>query len=357
MALAELSRTGTEPWRRLAEAAGGACAVFGASDAELRATGLGDGGISRLRTFDGWRRLGERRVRCNRDGIALTPFDANGYPRALREIHDPPLLLYSMGVEPARVAPAVAIVGSRKATRYGRAVAIALGRALARAGVWVLSGMARGIDGAAHRGALEEGASAAVMAGGLDRIYPRENRDLFRIMAERGCVLSEHPPGMPPLAHNFPVRNRIITGLAAATVVVEAGLRSGSLVSARLALDQGREVFAVPGNIDVETARGTNALIRDGCALLDDPADVLAMLALPVPQAAAQAGDHCRPAAGVTGDAAVVLGALETVPVHVDRIIEETRLQGARVLEVLTALELDGLAEHLEGGMYALSRT
>jgi DNA processing protein len=362
LALAEVGKRGTAPWYSLAKAMGGAARVFAATDAELAAAGVGTAAIRALRRHDEPERLGRIRAACAARSVTITTIAGTGYPTLLAEIPDPPLVLYHRGAPPVEIAPAIAVVGSRRATRYGLRVAFELARELAAAGLVITSGLAIGIDGAAHEGAVAAGRSAAVLAGGLDRLYPRSHRRLYERLLERGTILSEHPPGTPPLPHHFPVRNRIVTGLASATVIVEAAERSGSLISARLALDQGRELLAVPGNIDSETSRGSNALLREGCAPLLEVADVLHALGIEtassgedVPATRQPMEKLLRDKGFDDPDSHAVAAALERVPSHVDQIIETCRLDGARVLELLTAFELEGLAQRLPGGMFVLA--
>ena len=360
MALAEIGRGGTQGWLRAAAGAGSARALFGAGCRQLRELGLSKRAAEHVVRFDDWERLQRHGERCRALGLALaTPAD-EAYPRGLGSIHDPPLLLYYRGRPPASFEPAVAIVGSRRATAYGRRVAKGYARRLAGRGVTVVSGLAVGIDAAAHTGALEAGATVAVVASGLDRVYPRQHRGLLERIAKEFCVLGEYAPGVPPLAHHFPVRNRIITGMTSATIVVEASERSGSLVSARSALDQGRDVYAVPGNVDSPVSKGTNALIRDGAVPLAGYEDLDFAFGLSRTHrdgARGRAGPACRKDAetqpAARGDAGLVLRTLESSPKHVDAIVEETRLDGARVLELLTGLELEGLAERTSSGGYA----
>ena len=196
--------------------------------------------------------------------IRVLPVTSLAYPMSLRVISDPPAVLFLRGQLPDWQKPAVAIVGARAATRYGLDIANELARNLSAAGIVVVSGLARGIDAAAHRGALEAGSTWAVLGCGPDRVYPREHRELARNIVAAGTVLTELPLGRPPAAPHFPLRNRIISGLVKAVVVVEARLRSGSLITARHALTQGREVMVVPGAINSPTSAGTNALLRDG---------------------------------------------------------------------------------------------
>jgi len=199
-----------------------------------------------------------------------------GYPPLLQEIPDPPVVLWLRGQTPALSSPAVAVVGSRAASPGGRLVAARLARDLSRAGLTVVSGLARGIDGAAHQAALEAGGQTlAVLGCGADVVYPREHRELARRIAASGAVVSELLPGSPPLAFHFPLRNRVISGLSRAVVVVEAGERSGSLITARAALEQGRDVLAVPGGIMSGRHRGSHSLIKDGARLVETVDDVL----------------------------------------------------------------------------------
>ncbi len=197
------------------------------------------------------------------------------YPALLRTIVDPPLLLWVWGDPALLEGPAVALIGSRLASAAGREVAFQLAADLAAAGVVVASGFARGIDAAAHRGALTTGRSLAVLGCGLDQPYPSDHGPLGRELAASGALISEFPPGAPPLAHHFPLRNRTLSGLCRAVVVVQAAKRSGSLITARLALEQGREVMAVPGDVRTGTNAGGHALIRDGARLVERASDIL----------------------------------------------------------------------------------
>ena len=241
-----------------------------------------------------------------RDWVAL---DDARYPQALLQTADPPLLLYTIGRCELLNMPSVAIVGSRNPTPQGADNARAFAEHLGRAGLTIVSGMALGIDGAAHGGALAGGAGTiAVVGTGLDRVYPRAHRDLAHQIAERGLIVSEFELGTESLAANFPQRNRIIAGLSLGTLVVEAALESGSLITARQALDAGRDVFAIPGSIHSPQSRGCHALIKQGAKLVDDVRDVLDELRWSAPveppraMVAGAAGRHCH---GVTGSAPV----------------------------------------------------
>jgi len=271
-------------------------------------------------------------------------------------------VLFWRGRSPATCVPAVAIVGSRRCTAYGERTAERLAAELAASGVFVASGLARGVDAAAHRGALSEGAgrTVAVLAGGLDHIYPGEHRGLAeRIVAEGGCLLSEQAVGIRPQPWLFPYRNRIVTGLSAATVIVEAGHRSGSLISARLAGEQGREVFAVPGPIDSPASAGANSLLGQGAAPLCSTVDLRA-----VPSLAGVVEDkqsirlkkQKKIEESLGQDEAQVLAALRAGSTTADEVAAATRLDGTRVLTLLTALELEGLVRReAHGGLRAAS--
>ena len=214
---------------------------------------------------------------CARDGQFIVTMDDAAYPARLRDMYDPPVLLYGKGSMPLfDEEAAIAVVGTRKCTPYGTGAASQLGYELARQGGLVVSGLAKGIDGAAHQGALRAGGfTAAVLGGGVDVIYPPENRRLYEDIAATGVLLSEYPPGTEPKGSHFPVRNRIISGLSLGVLVVEAPEKSGALITARLAAEQGRDVFAVPGNIDQPSFVGSNRLLRDGAIMVSSGWDVL----------------------------------------------------------------------------------
>ncbi|HUH16047.1 MAG TPA: DNA-processing protein DprA [Gaiellaceae bacterium] len=287
-----------------------------------------------LRAFDerAYReRLAARSVRF------LARSDAE-FPPLLRAIHDPPVGLFLRGAGSAELLrrPAVGIVGARACSPYGAQVARSLGRELAGAGLVVVSGLARGVDGEAHRGALEaDGLTVAVLGCGVDRDYPASNRELARRICERGLVVSEYAPGVEPAPWRFPARNRIIAGLAAATVVVEARERSGALITADLALEEGREVFAVPGEITSALSAGTNALLRQGATALTSPDDVLDALGL-----------ERRAAIAPPAEAAAFLALL---PASADELARATGKEAGELAAELCELELAGLVREQEG--------
>ena len=265
------------------------------------------------------------------------------FPGLLRSIHDPPPGLFLRGSADAELLgrPAVAVVGARSCSGYGATVARALGRDLAAAGLVVVSGLARGIDGEAHRGALEaDGVTVGVLGCGIDRDYPAVHGELAQRIAETGLVVSEYAPGVDPAPWRFPARNRLIAGLAAATVVVEARERSGALITADLALEEGREVFTVPGEITSSLSAGTNALLKLGATPLTCAEDVLATLGVEPAPARASA---------VSGDAAVLLALVREAPSGADELVRRSGLAADAVAAALVRLELEGLVVVADG--------
>lgn len=270
------------------------------------------------------------------------------YPAALLEIADPPLILYTQG-DPAWLDPprSVAVVGSRQATPQGLAHARAFSSALSQAGVTVVSGLALGIDAAAHDGALDHaGGTVAVVATGLDQVYPRRHTDLAQRIAAKGVVVSEQPIGAAPLREHFPKRNRIIAGLTRGTLVVEAALASGTLITARLAAECNRDVFAIPGSIRSPQAEGCHALIKQGAKLVDCPQDVLDELGLPAP---APLRPHARGRAPCIRSADPVLTAMAFDPVDLDTLCVLTGQAGHTLSARLLELELAGSVARLPG--------
>jgi DNA processing protein len=285
------------------------------------------------------------------DGHGLVAWDDADYPSALLEVGDPPAVFFCLGRRDLLRRPALAIVGSRNATPQGKADAEAFAAALSAAGLAIVSGLAVGIDAAAHRGGLAHaGSSIAVVGTGLDRVYPAANRTLAHELAQRGLLLSEYAPGTPARKHHFPRRNRLISGLGRGVLVVEATLSSGSLTTARLAGEQGREVFALPGSIHSPFSKGCHKLIREGAKLVETADDVLCELNL--------APVHAALAAGPVHDAETdpvrlaILGALGYDPVAVDTLAMRCGLAAAAVSASLTALELDGRVAAVAGGLW-----
>jgi len=279
-----------------------------------------------------------------------------GYPDLLAHIPDPPLLLYINGRAELLAGPALAIVGSRNASTQGKANALGFAEALSGAGLTIVSGLALGVDAAAHEGALTgPGSTVAVIGTGPDLVYPARNRALFERIARDGCIVSEYPVGTPPLPSNFPKRNRIISGLAAGVLVVEAAAQSGSLITARQAAEQGREVFAIPGSIHAALSKGCHLLIREGAKLVDGAADVLEAMAFS-PLAAMRAAPpaSAEPAAAAEGDDsddALLLAALGHGPVEPDALLALVGGTPGELSTRLLMLELGGNVERLPGGL------
>ena len=274
--------------------------------------------------------------------------DEPEYPENLREIYDPPLVLYVKGHLLPGDSQSVAVVGARKATGYGRTVAFTLSEDLVRHGVTVVSGLARGIDAYAHKGALDGGGrTVAVLGCGIDIAYPPENRSLQDRIEKNGAVLSEFPPGTAPMKHHFPARNRIIAGLSMGTVVVEAGLKSGALITAEFALNSGREVFAVPGNVMSELSRGPHRLIREGAKLVETANDVIKELKIaPVAEK-----PQALPMSLSYGEEQV----LQLIPAEgksVSEMVEESDMQPHMIMAQLSMMEIRGLVKKGPGNSY-----
>ncbi len=277
--------------------------------------------------------------------IVILPWSDSRYPAWLRMVPDPPPVLWVRGDLSVLEQPSVAIVGSRGASQYAKTIARTLAAGLAHAGLVVTSGMARGVDAAAHAGCLDAGGrTIGVLGTGVDVIYPAEHATLTDRVIRSGLLVSEFEPGERPYPWHFPRRNRIISGLSRAVVVVEASEKSGSLITARLALEQGREVMAVPGSVLYGRNRGAHALIKDGAMPVEDAADILDAL-----------GYRGRPAEPVGGSSGVLEDALEKAGpegLDLDSLSKATGMEADAVLASLTALEIDGRAERLTGGLY-----
>jgi len=280
------------------------------------------------------------------------------FPELLTQLSDPPPQLYVNGNTDILHLPALAIVGSRNPTDGGARSAFEFSRHLARCGFCIVSGLAQGIDAAAHRGALAAGApTIAVLGNGIDSIYPASNRELAEQIVAHGAVVSEYPPGTPPMRAYFPQRNRLISGLSLGTLVVEAARRSGSLITARLAAEQGREVFALPGSIHNPLARGCHQLIRDGAKLVESADDIICELA-PLAAHVLQSSMESTPSeGGVDSDDKEYVKLQKSLghdPVGIDELVEHSGLTIDQVSSMLLILELDGKIEKLSGGRYAL---
>jgi DNA processing protein len=330
---------------------GGPDALFAAAPRALVAEGVRPATAAAISSARARGR--EECLRAERAGADIVTWADSRYPARLRTIAEPPLALFVRG-ELGDCEHVVAIVGARRAGEYGRRVASELAGALAQVGFVVVSGLAAGIDGAAHRGALEGGGrTLAVMATGIDDVYPTWHRALAGDIAAQGALVTEFPAGTPAFPRNFPQRNRIVAGLSLGVIVVEAADRSGSLITARLALEQGREVFAVPGPIGDGRYRGSHRLIQQGAVLVTSVDDVLAELA---PALVGRIGAAAGAVADLTGVERRVFEAVGTEATHIDEIVCRAEQPAATSLEMLLALELRGLVEQRPGARFVQRR-
>jgi DNA processing protein len=295
----------------------------------------------------------EARERAQAAGINVLAWQDPAFPAALLAISDAPPALWYRGRLAALAAPAVAIVGSRAASAVARETAEKLGADLAALGITVVSGLARGVDSAAHRGALRGGRTIAVLGSGVDRIYPHEHTTLAADIAKDGLIVSEYPPGTLPLPFHFPMRNRLISGLSRAVVVIEASERSGSLITAACALEQGREVMAVPGNVLSGRSRGAHALIRDGAKIVECADDIVEELG-----GITRTGGSDDAGAGNTHSSSAdpLLQKMHAGQAYdLESLAGATGLDGVRLLPRLLELELHGLVRRIEGGRFMRS--
>ena len=341
--------------------------TFGSAEAALRADrsalisakGIGSITADRIVTSRAQVDIDKELELVQRSGVALLSWDDPAYPVGLKNIYDPPAVLYVRGDLEPEDATAIAVVGTRRASRYGLEQAERFGAALARAGFTVVSGLARGIDSAAHKGALKAGGrTIAVMGCGLSRVFPPENADLYRHIAENGAVVSEFPMLAEPLAENFPRRNRIISGLSLGVLVIEGPMRSGAMITARMAMEQGREVFALPGRIDNAASRGVNQLIKDGACLvtsLEDILDELGDIGEKM-RAGTEQADKPVPAKRVPSNLSenekAILSAAADEPMTVDEICGATELSAGEISAALTMLQLKGLMRRMAGARF-----
>lgn len=326
---------------------------WSATRAELQATGLNPKYIQSLLRTRAELDLDAEMARLEEKGFSAWTWADDDYPDRLREIEAPPPVLYLWGELAARDRWAVAIVGTRSMSPYGEAVVLDVAFQLASSGVTIISGLARGIDGLAHRAALDAGGrTIAVLGSGLDQVYPPEHRSLAEEISASGAVISDYPLGTEPEGTNFPPRNRLISGLSLAVIIVEAGARSGALITAEFAAEQGREVFAVPGHISAPTSRGTNRLIRDGAHPLLEVEDVLTALNLEV----AVRQEAVQQALPADATERRLLESLSAEPRHIDELQAELGQPVSEITASLALLELKGHVRQVGGMNYVLAR-
>lgn len=341
---------GGQTQRTLLQTFGLPSAIFKASGTALRSA-VGDKLAETLASHDPQAAIERSLAWAEEPGHHLITLADPAYPPALLDSADPPILLYAKGNVELLQRPMLSIVGSRNATRQGERDAEAFAEHLAAAGLTIVSGLALGIDAAAHRGGLRHAASTvAVIGTGIDRIYPAGNAKLARLIAEQGLLLSEFPLGIGPLAHHFPRRNRIIAGLGQGCLVIEAAAQSGSLITARLAAEAGRDVFAIPGSIHAPLARGCHRLIRDGAKLVESAADILEELHGPgIETPVLSRAPIATPAD--EGEANIIK-ALGDAPCDLETLVMRTGLTPDALLAMLLPMELEGYIASLPGGRY-----
>jgi len=320
---------------------------------ELRRAGLDRRSLENMLATRSARDLDRELEKIAAVGAHLLTWESPGYPCLLREISDPPPMLYVKGMITEEDAWAVAVVGTRRASPYGREVTRRLTTALARSGITIVSGLARGIDAEAHWAALRAGGrTIAVLGCGIDQVYPPEHRKLAEEVIAHGALVSDYPLGTRPEGSNFPPRNRIISGLSLGALVTDAGVRSGALITADFAAEQGRDVFAVPGSILARGCAGTNALIRDGAKVVLGPEDILEELNLTMVAEQAEA----RQVLPADATEAALLTRMSDEPTHVDELRQQVGLPIAQVTSTLALMELKGMVRQVGGMKYVVAR-
>lgn len=370
LALRQVEGVGNVNFKTLLDAIGSPQEIFRSSAHTLRTiTGIGPKTAAAIKAFTGWREIEEEIERAGRLNVSIITCRDPLYPQDLLNIYDFPPFLYVRGQLDGNDIN-IAVVGSRMASTYGTFSTERLCRELALKGITTVSGLARGIDAAAHRGALAgKGRTIAVLGCGADIVYPPENKKLFEEIAVHGAIITEFPFGTPPNGPNFPARNRIISGISLGVVVVEAGYKSGSLITARIALEQGREVFAVPGSIDAAGSKGTNKLLKEGAKLVENTDDILEEVIpriksrLRMKAASAEAMHQQKdaetkippsaPGTVINGNEEnTLLQLISAKPVSVDGLIAATGFKAGEIQGFLLNMELRGLIRQLPGKLY-----
>lgn len=345
--------------RRLVSAFGEPENIFNTPLGELRKVdNIGEERARSITGFKDWDAVNKEIENVNAKNITLVAFTDRSYPESLRHIHDAPTLLYVKGEIKENDKYAVAMVGSRSSSEYGMRVSEKISYGLASSGLTVVSGMARGIDSASHRGALKaKGRTIAVLGSGIDVIYPPENRGLMEKISSSGAVISEFPLGTTPDRNNFPRRNRIISAMSLGVIVVEAAVDSGSLITVGYALEQGKEVFAVPGNITSAGSKGTNDLIKKGAKLIENARDVIDELRPQIKGVISQDKFNSqtkRPMPEMTDSEKILYGCLDSEPKHIDYIIRKSDRSSGEALSILLSLELKGIVKQIEGKRFVI---
>jgi DNA processing protein len=354
IALCSIPDIGPVTVRRLVSVFGSAEAVFKSGVKELTGVeGVGKKRAEAIKNFSGFSGIERNLKKLKNQGVKVIALDSDRYPEMLRNIQDPPLVIYMKGDMTPEDKYAIAIVGSRKPTPYGISVTETMASELASMGFTIVSGLARGIDTAAHKGGVRcGGRSIAVLGSGIDVPYPPENKGLMERISKAGCVLSEFAPGTPPNKENFPRRNRIISGLSLGVLVVEAAAESGALITARYALEQGREVFSIPGNINSKVSSGTNELIKQGAKPVVKAEDIVEELA-PLLRGFIKSKEKVK--ISVSDEEKALCKIMTGEPKHIDDISRESGMPVSKALAVLLGLELKGIVKQLEGKRFYLA--
>ena len=365
IALKSIEGVGNITFPALVDKFGSLPAIFAAPVSHLKEIqGISKEIATAITGFRDWDKVKEELELIDKNKINIITYQDDPYPAKLMNIYDRPPFLYVRG-NLNKDDINIAIVGSRQASTYGKYTTEKISRELALKGLTIVSGMARGIDSVAHRGALTaHGRTIAVLGSGLDVIYPPENKILFADIIQNGAVISEFPLGTPPRSANFPTRNRIISGMSYGVVIVEAGEKSGSLITARLALEQGREVFAVPGSIDAAGSRGTNKLIKQGAKLIENTDDIMEEILPQIDRATVLKPSSVSNSEVIAAKSAEILstvdqkiiGLISGGRVHIDDLISSSGLSSADILSALTTLELKGLVQQHPGKFFSLKK-
>jgi DNA processing protein len=365
IALKSIAGVGNITFPALVDEFGSLPAIFAAPVSKLSETpGISQNIATAISGFKGWDKVKVELEFLSKNDINIITYQDELYPVKLMNIYDRPPFLYVRG-NLNKNDTNIAIVGSRLASTYGKYTTERISRELALKGLTIVSGMARGIDSVAHRGALTaHGRTIAVLGSGLDVIYPPENKKLYADIIQNGAVISEFPLGTPPRSANFPTRNRIISGMSYGVVIVEAGEKSGSLITARLALEQGREVFAVPGSIDAAGSRGTNKLIKQGAKLIENTDDILEEILPQFERTIVLKPHSIANSEAIAAKSSEIFSAVDQKiidfisgsRVHIDDLISSTGLSSADILSALTTLELKGMVRQYPGKFFSLKK-
>lgn len=350
LALTQIKDFGPVLVKKLLLKFGSAKQIFNAELLELASVeGIGRERAKNLKNFNGWDGVDKILRLCEKRGIKIFSFHDSHYPELLREIHDPPPVLFCRGEMKPEDQRGLAIVGSRRPTEYGRKVTQRIAEELARAGITIVSGLARGIDSLAHVSAISSGGrTIAVLGSGVSFIYPPENRALAEKIIKNGAILSEFYPDDGPRKENFPKRNRIISGISIGTLITEAGINSGALITAGFALEQGREVFAIPGNITSKNSEGTNLLIQNGAKLVTGLKDIVEEIGHFIPSLKKSNVKTWYETVEVDDEEKDILNILNETTTA-DELVLKTGMDIAKILNILLRLEIKGLITRIEG--------